>query len=74
MRSGNDLPVLNFKNKLISVLPATVTGIADHHAGQSIVLLQVDNQALLAHITRKSALQLGWHGGYAQIKAALILN
>ena len=43
---------------ILNVLPATITGLADDSGGQSVVRLQVCNQELLAHITRKSALLL----------------
>jgi molybdate transport system ATP-binding protein len=62
---------------ILNVLPATITGLADDQGGQSVVRLQVGNQSLLAHITRKSALLLGLHIGmavYAQIKGTSILN
>ena len=62
---------------ILNVLPATVTGLADDHGGRTVVRLQVGNQALLAHITRKSSLLLGLHVGmavYAQIKGTSILN
>ena len=62
---------------ILNVLPATVTGLADDHGGRTVVRLQVGNQALLAHITRKSALLLGLHADmavYVQIKGTSILN
>ena len=62
---------------ILNVLPATVTGLADDHGGRTVVRLQVGNQALLAHITRKSALLLGLHVDmpvYAQIKGTSLLN
>ena len=62
---------------ILNVLPATITGLADDHGGRSVVRLQVGNQALLAHITRKSALLLSLRIGmavYAQIKGTSILN
>lgn len=62
---------------ILNVLPATVTGIADGREGQTVIQLQVGKQALLAHITRKSALMLGLRVGmavYAQIKGTSILN
>ncbi|MDI1277528.1 molybdenum ABC transporter ATP-binding protein [Methylobacter sp.] len=62
---------------ILNVLPATVAGIADGRDGQSVIRLQVGNQALLAHITRKSALMLGLQIGmavYVQIKGTSILN
>lgn len=64
-------------SSILNVLPATVTGIADDHGGQSVVRLQVGAQPLLAHITRKSALLLGLQVGmavYVQIKGTSILN
>jgi len=62
---------------ILNVLPATITGLADDRGGQSVVRLQIGNQALLAHITRKSALLLGLQTGmavYVQIKGTSILN
>jgi len=62
---------------ILNVLPATITGLADDRGGQSVVRLQVGNQALLAHITLKSALLLGLQIGmavYVQIKGTSILN
>jgi molybdate transport system ATP-binding protein len=62
---------------ILNVLPATITGLADGRDGQSVVRLRVGNQALLAHITRKSALLLGLQVGmgvYVQIKGTSILN
>ncbi|MGZ4977229.1 MAG: molybdenum ABC transporter ATP-binding protein [Methylobacter sp.] len=62
---------------ILNVLPATITGMADGRDGQSVMRLQVGDQALLAHITRKSALMLGLQIGmavYVQIKGTSILN
>jgi molybdate transport system ATP-binding protein len=62
---------------ILNVLPATITGIADDHGGQTVVRLQVGNQPLLAHITRKSAILLGLQLDmpvYVQIKGTSILN
>jgi molybdate transport system ATP-binding protein len=62
---------------ILNVLPATITGLADDHSGQSVVRLQVGTQSLLAHITRKSALLLNLQIGmavYVQIKGTSILN
>ena len=62
---------------ILNVLPASITGLADDRGGQSVVRLQVGNQALLAHITRKSAFLLGLQAGmtvYVQIKGTSILN
>jgi molybdate transport system ATP-binding protein len=62
---------------ILNVLPATITGLADDRCGHSVVRLQVGTQALLAHITSKSALLLGLQIGlavYAQIKGTSILN
>jgi molybdate transport system ATP-binding protein len=62
---------------ILNVLPATITGLADDRAGQSVVRLQVGTQSLLAHITRKSALLLNLQIGmavYVQIKGTSILN
>ncbi|MFZ2170106.1 MAG: molybdenum ABC transporter ATP-binding protein [Methylococcaceae bacterium] len=62
---------------ILNVLPATITDLADDRGGQCVVRLQVGNQALLAHITRKSALLLGLQTGmavYVQIKGTSLLN
>lgn len=62
---------------ILNVLPATISGIADDHAGHCVVRLEVGSQPLLAHITQKSALLLGLQLGmpvYAQIKGTSILN
>jgi len=62
---------------ILNVLPATITGIADDHGGQTVVRLQVGNQPLLAHITHKSAMLLGLKLDmpvYVQIKGTSILN
>jgi molybdate transport system ATP-binding protein len=62
---------------ILNVLPATITGLADGRDGQSVVRLKVGNQALLAHITRKSTVLLGLRVGmgvYVQIKGTSILN
>lgn len=62
---------------ILNVLPATITGIADGRDSQSVLRLQVGDQALLAHITRKSTLLLGLKIGmavYVQIKGTSILN
>lgn len=62
---------------ILNVLPAHITGIADDNSGQSLLRLQVGDQALLAHITRKSTLLLGLQVGMAvfvQIKGTSILN
>jgi molybdate transport system ATP-binding protein len=62
---------------ILNVLPATITGIADGRDSQSVVRFQIGDPALLAHITRKSAVLLGLHVGmrvYVQIKGTSILN
>jgi len=62
---------------ILNVLPATITGLADDNSGRCVVRLQVGNQALLAHITCKSALLLGLKIGmdvYVQIKGTSLLN
>jgi molybdate transport system ATP-binding protein len=62
---------------ILNVLLATITGLANGHDGQTVVRLRIGTQALLAHITRKSAvlldLQVGM-GVYVQIKGTSILN
>jgi molybdate transport system ATP-binding protein len=62
---------------ILNVLPATIVGIADGRNSQSVIKVQVGDQALLAHITRKSALMLGLQIGmavYVQIKGTSLLN
>ncbi len=62
---------------ILNVLPATIIDIADGESGQSIVRLEVGNQPLLAHITRKSAVVLNLKIGkevFVQIKGMSILN
>ena len=62
---------------ILNVLSATISGIAEADRGQSVVRLKVGQQALLAHITRKSLVLLGLKVGmlvYVQIKGTSILN
>ena len=62
---------------ILNVLPATVTGIANGCDSRTVLQVRVGDQALLAHITRKSALMLGLQIGmavYVQIKGTSILN
>ncbi len=62
---------------ILNVLPAVITGITDDDSGHSVVRLQIGNQALLAHITRKSRISLDLCIGmpvYVQIKGTSILN
>ncbi|MDD5268501.1 MAG: molybdenum ABC transporter ATP-binding protein [Methylococcales bacterium] len=62
---------------ILNVLPATITGITDDQGGLTVVRLQVGTQALMSHITRKSALLLNFQIGmavYVQIKGVSILN
>jgi molybdate transport system ATP-binding protein len=62
---------------ILNVLLATITGLTDDRAGQSVVRLQIGQQSLLAHITRKSALLLGLRidmAVYVQIKGTSIVN
>lgn len=62
---------------ILNVLPAIVTGLIDDTSGQCVVKLQIGEQTLLSHITRKSALALGLQPGmpiFAQIKGSSILN
>lgn len=62
---------------ILNVLPATIIDIVDGESGQTIVRLEVGNQPLLAHITRKSAVVLNLKIGkdvFVQIKGMSILN
>lgn len=61
---------------ILNVLPAMITEMADDHAGQTLVRLTLNGTPLLAHITRKSAMQLALHTNmavYVQIKATAIV-
>ena len=64
------------QTSILNVLPATITGIADNLDGQSVVQLQVGQQTLLSHVTRKSVQQLALKNGlhvFAQIKGTSLL-
>ena len=64
-------------SSILNVLPATIAGMADQHGGQTVLRLQVGEQYLLAHITRKSAVLLNLRIGMAvfvQIKGTSIIN
>lgn len=64
-------------SSILNILPARIAGIADGQDGQTVLRLNVGNEALLAHITRKSAMLLGLETGmqvYAQIKGTSILH
>ena len=66
-----------FATSILNVLPATITDIAHDDNGHCVVQLLVGTQALLAHITRKSAILLDLKIGmqvYVQIKGTSILN
>ncbi|MGZ5009780.1 MAG: molybdenum ABC transporter ATP-binding protein [Methylobacter sp.] len=62
---------------ILNVLPAIISDIADGRDSQSLIRLQVGNQPLLAHISRKSVLLLGLQTGmavYVQIKGTSTLS
>ena len=64
------------QTSILNVLPATITGMAKPVAGQVMVRLNMGGVPLLAHITQKSAVQLGLQIGmpvFAQIKATAIV-
>ena len=64
-------------SSILNILPATITGITTDQASQTTVRLQVGTQILLAHITRKSAIQLDLQANmtvYVQIKGTSLLN
>jgi len=64
-------------SSILNVLPAVITGLNDDQDGQTVVGLQIGEQNLLAHITRKSAVLLALKVGmpvFAQIKGSSILN
>jgi len=61
----------------LNILPARIEQISEADAGQTLVQLRVGDQALLAHITRKSKQLLGLNQGmtvYVQIKGSSVLN
>ncbi len=62
---------------VLNILPAQIVGLTDGERGQTIVRLDVGNQPLLAHITKKSATVLNLKIGkdvFVQIKGMSILN
>lgn len=64
------------QTSILNVLPAAITGMAHDDEGRSLVRLSLGGAPLLAHITQKSAVQLGLQPGmqvFAQIKATAIL-
>ena len=64
------------QTSILNVLPASITGMAQPVAGQVMVRLNLGGVPLLAHITQKSAVQLGLKVGmavFAQIKATAIV-
>lgn len=64
------------QTSILNVLPASITGMAQPVAGQVMVRLDMGGVPLLAHITQKSAAQLGLQVGiavFAQIKATAIV-
>lgn len=64
------------QTSILNVLPASITGMAQPVAGQVMVRLNLGGVPLLAHITHKSAVQLGLKVGmgvFAQIKATAIV-
>jgi molybdate transport system ATP-binding protein len=65
------------QTSILNVLPATITGMTDDLDGQTVVQLQVGQQTLLSHVTRKSAQLLALKIGipvFAQIKGTSILH
>ncbi len=64
------------QTSIINILPATITGMADDAYGHTAVRLSCGQNALLAHITRKSAQLLSLQDGmpvFAQIKGTPLL-
>ena len=64
-------------SSILNILPARIEQISEADAGQTLVQLRVGDQALLAHITRKSKQLLGLNQGmavYVQIKGSSVLN
>lgn len=64
-------------SSILNVLPAQITGLRESGRGHVLVQLKVGSQLLLAHITRKSAIDLQLMPGmavYAQIKGSALLN
>jgi molybdate transport system ATP-binding protein len=63
------------QTSILNVLPASIVGMSYGEEGQTLVRLELEGIILLAHITRKSAIELGLREGmqvYAQIKATAI--
>ena len=64
------------QTSILNVLPASITGMAHDREGRTMIRLNLGGVPLLAHITQKSAVQLGFQKGmsvFAQIKATAIL-
>lgn len=64
------------QTSILNVLAARVVDIANDQEGRSLIKLEVGGEPLLAHITQKSAMQLGLERGmqvFAQIKATAIV-
>ncbi|MBU0656125.1 MAG: molybdenum ABC transporter ATP-binding protein [Gammaproteobacteria bacterium] len=64
------------QTSILNVLPADITGMAHDREGRTMIRLNLGGVPLLAHITQKSAVQLGLQKGtpvFAQIKATAIL-
>lgn len=63
------------QTSILNSLPAIITGIAHGKEGQTLVRLNLSGTAMLAHITKKSAMELGLQKEmlvYAQIKGTAI--
>ncbi len=62
---------------ILNVLPAVISHLSEGQENQALVQLQLGQQLLLAHISRKSLLLLGLHIGmsvFVQIKGTSILT
>lgn len=60
---------------ILNILPARITGVTHGKEGQTLVRLNLNGVPMLAHITRKSAIELALEAGmqvYAQIKATAV--
>jgi molybdate transport system ATP-binding protein len=65
------------QTSILNVLPATITGMTEDQEGQTFVQLQVGQQSLLSHVTRKSAKLLALKPDlpvFVQIKGTSLLH
>jgi molybdate transport system ATP-binding protein len=65
------------QTSILNILPATITGMTHGKEGQTLVRLNLNGVPMLAHITRKSVMELGLTENmqvYAQIKATAMAS